>query len=56
MLGNLLVGDMPSRATLRRLEAAGKLGLTRRRILGLPDEGNVPEEDTSNEIRTRAPN
>eukprot|EP01048_Picozoa_sp_COSAG05_P000254 COSAG05_NODE_7_length_42457_cov_58.929152_11_plen_84_part_00 len=39
---NLDRGDMPSRETLRRLEAEGKLGLTRRRILGLPDEGSVP--------------
>jgi hypothetical protein len=28
-----------SEETLRRLDAEGKLGVTRRRILGLPDEG-----------------
>ena len=33
---------MPSVDTLKRLESEGKLGLTRRRILGLPDEGSVP--------------
>ena len=28
-----------SEETLKRLDAEGKLGLVRRRILGLPDEG-----------------
>jgi hypothetical protein len=32
-----------SRATLQRLEREGMLGLTRRRLLGLPDEGRVPD-------------
>ena len=32
-----------SRETLQRLECEGQLGLTRRRILALPDEGPVPK-------------
>jgi len=30
-----------SEETLKRLDGEGKLGLQRRRVLGLPDEGTV---------------
>ena len=34
-----------SEDTLRRLDREGKLGLQRRRILGLPDSGTEPYRD-----------
>ena len=40
---NLDSDSMISKETLRRLDAEGKLGIQRRRILGLPDEGPVPD-------------
>ena len=32
-----------ARGTFQRLDAEGRLGRTRRRLLGLPDEGAVPD-------------